>query len=389
MRWATPGAERLNAVRATTGTKAAIGRGPWTGRQTFAIPECVSSSAMFPARALLAWYDRHRRHLPWRAEPGQPADPYRVWLSEIMLQQTTVAAVIPYYETFVSSFPTVEALAAADLDVVLSLWAGLGYYARARNLHACAKAVVARGGFPRDMAGLRELPGIGAYTAAAVASIGFNIPAVPVDGNVERVTSRLFALTEPLPAVKRAIRAAADRLGQDPDAIARPADFAQALFDLGASICSPSTPGCAVCPWMEPCAARRLGLTNELPRRAPRKSRPLRHGVHFWLSDTAGNVLLRRRPTSGLLGGMVELPGTSWREGLWPDAEALKHAPMKVDWRPAGQVQHGFTHFQLTIDLFAARVTTIEGDGFIHPLARLDEVALPSVMRKCVLVVGT
>jgi A/G-specific adenine glycosylase len=344
---------------------------------------------MFPARALLAWYDRHRRHLPWRAEPGQPADPYRVWLSEIMLQQTTVAAVIPYYETFVSSFPTVEALAAADLDVVLSLWAGLGYYARARNLHACAKAVMARGGFPRDMAGLRELPGIGAYTAAAVASIGFNIPAVPVDGNVERVTSRLFALTEPLPGVKRAIRAAADLLGQDPDAIARPSDFAQALFDLGATICSPSTPGCAVCPWMEPCAARRLGLTNELPRRAPRKSRPLRHGVHFWLSDTSGNVLLRRRPASGLLGGMVELPGTSWREGLWPDAEALKHAPMKVDWRPAGHVQHGFTHFQLTIDLFAAQVTTIEGDGFIHPLTRLDEVALPSVMRKCVRLVGT
>jgi A/G-specific adenine glycosylase len=343
---------------------------------------------MFPARALLAWYDRHRRHLPWRAEPGRPADPYRVWLSEIMLQQTTVTAVIPYYETFVSRFPTVESLAAADLDVVLSLWAGLGYYARARNLHACAKAVVARGGFPRDQAELLELPGIGAYTAAAVVSIGFNIPAVPVDGNVERVTSRLFALTEPLPGVKRAIRAAADRLGQDPDARARPSDFAQALFDLGASICSPSSPGCAVCPWMEACAARRLGLENELPRRAPKKSRPLRHGVHFWLADMAGNVLLRRRPASGLLGGMVELPGTSWREAAWPEPEALKHAPMAVDWRPAGQVRHGFTHFQLTIDLFAAQVTTIDGHGFIHPLTRLDEVALPSVMRKCVTLAG-
>ncbi len=305
-----------------------------------------------------------------------------------MLQQTTVTAVIPYYETFVSRFPTVESLAAADLDVVLSLWAGLGYYARARNLHACAKAVVARGGFPRDQAELLELPGIGAYTAAAVVSIGFNIPAVPVDGNVERVTSRLFALTEPLPGVKRAIRAAADRLGQDPDARARPSDFAQALFDLGASICSPSSPGCAVCPWMEACAARRLGLENELPRRAPKKSRPLRHGVHFWLADMAGNVLLRRRPASGLLGGMVELPGTSWREAAWPEPEALKHAPMAVDWRPAGQVRHGFTHFQLTIDLFAAQVTTIDGHGFIHPLTRLDEVALPSVMRKCVTLAG-
>ena len=305
-----------------------------------------------------------------------------------MLQQTTVTAVIPYYETFVSRFPTVESLAAADLDVVLSLWAGLGYYARARNLHACAKAVVARGGFPRDQAELLELPGIGAYTAAAVVSIGFNIPAVPVDGNVERVTSRLFALTEPLPGVKRAIRAAADQLGQDPDARARPSDFAQALFDLGASICSPSSPGCAVCPWMEACAARRLGLENELPRRAPKKSRPLRHGVHFWLADMAGNVLLRRRPASGLLGGMVELPGTSWREAAWPEPEALKHAPMAVDWRPAGQVRHGFTHFQLTIDLFAAQVTTIDGHGFIHPLTRLDEVALPSVMRKCVTLAG-
>ena len=305
-----------------------------------------------------------------------------------MLQQTTVAAVIPYYETFVSRFPTVESLAAADLDVVLSLWAGLGYYARARNLHACARAVVARGGFPDSITGLRELPGIGAYTAAAVASIGFNVPTVPVDGNVERVVARLFALTEALPGVKRAIHTAAERLGEDPDAAARPGDFAQALFDLGASICSPSSPGCAVCPWMEPCAARRFGLANELPRRAPKKHRPLRHGVHFWLSDTTDNILLRRRSASGLLGGMVELPGTSWREEHWPAEEAMTHAPMDVDWRSAGQVRHGFTHFQLTIDVFAAQVPTITGDGFIHPLTRLDEVALPSVMRKCIMLVG-
>jgi A/G-specific adenine glycosylase len=305
-----------------------------------------------------------------------------------MLQQTTVTAVIPYYETFVSRFPTVEALAAADLNEVLSLWAGLGYYARARNLHACAQAVVERGGLPRDVAGLLELPGVGAYTAAAVASIGFGQPAVPVDGNVERVTARLFALTDPLPGVKRAIRDAAGQLGQDPDAMARPGDFAQALFDLGASICSPVSPGCALCPWVEPCGARRLGLAAELPRRAPKKERPLRHGVHFWLADAAGNVLLRRRPASGLLGGMVELPGTSWREGRWPEEEALTHAPMAVEWRPAGQVRHGFTHFQLMIDLFAAQVATIEGDGFVHPLTRLNEVALPSVMRKCVMAVG-
>lgn len=305
-----------------------------------------------------------------------------------MLQQTTVTAVIPYYETFVSRFPTVDSLAAADLDDVLSLWAGLGYYARARNLHACARMVAARGGFPRDIAGLLELPGIGAYTAAAVASIGFNVPAVPVDGNVERVTARLFALTEPLPGIRPAIRAAAEQLGRDPDAVARPSDFAQALFDLGASVCSPTSPGCAVCPWMEPCRARRLGIAAELPRRAPKKERPLRHGVHFWLVDPDGNVLLRRRPASGLLGGMVELPGTSWREGNWSAEEAMGHAPMVADWQPAGRVQHGFTHFQLTIDLFAAQVATIEGGGFVHSLARLHEVALPSVMRKCVVAVG-
>jgi A/G-specific adenine glycosylase len=232
------------------------------------------------------------------------------------------------------------------------------------------------------------LPGIGAYTAAAVASIGFNIPAVPIDGNVERVTARLFALTEPLPGIKPAIRAAAQQLGRDPDAVARPSDFAQALFDLGASVCSPTSPGCAVCPWLEPCGARRLGIAAQLPRRTPKKERPLRHGVHFWLADPDGNVLLRRRPASGLLGGMVELPGTTWREGHWPAAEAMQHAPMAADWRPSGRVQHGFTHFQLTIDLFAAQVATIEGDGFVHPQARLHEIALPSVMRKCVVTVG-
>jgi A/G-specific adenine glycosylase len=348
----------------------------------------VSSSAIFPARALLAWYDRHRRRLPWRAEPGRMADPYEVWLSEIMLQQTTVAAVIPYYESFVSRFPTIEALAAAELDEVLSRWAGLGYYARARNLHACAGEVVRLGGFPRDLSGLARLPGIGAYTASAIASIAFGVPTVPIDGNVERVTARLFALSEPLPAVKPAIRAAADQLGEDPDAKERPSDFTQALFDLGATICSPTSPACSLCPWMEPCTARRLGIAGELPRRAAKKQRPLRHGVHFWLTDPNGNVLLRRRPATGLLGGMVELPGTAWRDVKWHETEAMMHAPMPVAWRPIGQVHHGFTHFQLTIDLFAAQVGSIEGDGFVHPLTRLNEIALPSVMRKCVQAAG-
>jgi A/G-specific adenine glycosylase len=322
--------------------------------------------------------------MPWRAEPGQTTDPYRVWVSEIMLQQTTVTAVIPYYERFVSRFPTVETLAEVPLDTVLSSWAGLGYYARARNLHACAQAVLAMGGFPRDLAGLQALPGIGVYTASAIGAIAFGIPTVPVDGNVERVASRLFAIEAPMPAAKPAIRAAAEALGADPDARNRPSDFAQALFDLGATVCTPTSPGCGVCPWMESCAARRLGIADQLPRRAPKRVRPIRYGVHFWVTDPAGNVLLRRRPPSGLLGGMTELPGTPWRDDDWTEAQAMPHAPMTADWRPAGQVQHGFTHFGLSLQLFSAVVPALEGEGFQYPIVDLGQVALPSVMRKCI-----
>jgi A/G-specific adenine glycosylase len=301
-----------------------------------------------------------------------------------MLQQTTVTAVIPYYERFVSRFPTVQALATAPLDTVLSAWAGLGYYARARNLHACAQVVAASGGFPADLVGLQALPGIGAYTAAAIGAIAFGIPAVPVDGNVERVVSRLFAIEQPMPAAKPAIRDAAARLGADPAAQARPSDFAQALFDLGASICTPAAPGCAICPWIAPCAARRLGIQASLPRKSPKKERPIRYGVHFWLTDDSGSVLLRTRPTKGLLGGMTELPGTHWRATTWTSAEALTVAPMQLDWREAGQVRHGFTHFELIIDVMAAHVPLIEAEGFAHPRDRLDDAALPSVMWKCV-----
>jgi A/G-specific adenine glycosylase len=336
-----------------------------------------------PAQPLLTWYDRHRRDLPWRARPGEAADPYRIWLSEIMLQQTTVAAAIPYYEKFVTRFPTIAALAAAPLDAVLAAWAGLGYYARARNLHACAQAVAATGGFPRDFAGLRALPGIGPYTAAALGAIAFGLPVVPVDGNVERVTARLFAIEAPLPGAKPALQAAAAALGADPDAMARPSDFAQALFDLGATLCTPTNPACALCPWRDPCAGRRAGIAAELPRRAPKKPRPLRHGAHFWLTDAAAHVLLRRRPPHGLLGGMTELPGTAWRAAAWSAEEALRHAPMAADWRPTGEVRHGFTHFELRLHVFAARVERIEADGFLQPVAALADAALPSVMRKC------
>jgi A/G-specific adenine glycosylase len=301
-----------------------------------------------------------------------------------MLQQTTVTAVIPYYERFVSRFPTVAALAEAPLDTVLSAWAGLGYYARARNLHACAQAVAAMGGFPRDIQQLQALPGIGAYTASAIGAIAFGIPTVPVDGNVERVTSRLFAIETPLPAAKPLMRAAAERLGTDPLARERPSDFAQALFDLGAGLCTPTSPGCGICPWTDVCEARKSGIADRLPIKAPKKARPVRYGVHFWLTDGDGNVLLRRRPERGLLGGMTELPGTPWRSEKWTEAEAMSHAPGQADWRLVGQVQHGFTHFELFLDIFTATAPILGGVGFQHPIADLGQVALPSVMQKCV-----
>ena len=336
-----------------------------------------------PAAPLLRWYDRHRRRLPWRALPGQPADPYHVWLSEVMLQQTTVAAVIPYFERFLSRFPTIGDLAAAPPDQVMQAWAGLGYYARARNLHACARAVAAAGGFPRGLDALRALPGVGLYTAAAVASIAFAVPAVPVDGNVERVAARLFAIDAPLPGARPLIAAAAARLGDDPDARARPPDFTQALFDLGATVCTPRAPACALCPWMAPCRARRDGDPARLPVKPPRRARPLRHGAQFWLQDAAGRVLLRRRPARGLLGGMMELPGTPWRDAPWPEPEALAHAPQAADWQGVGQASHGFTHFELRLDVFAARVPAITAPGLLHDAQALDEAALPTVMRRC------
>ncbi len=336
------------------------------------------------AESLLTWYDRNRRRMPWRALPGEDPDPYRVWLSEIMLQQTTVAAVVPYFERFLARFPTVEALAAADDGAVMAAWAGLGYYARARNLHACARAVAAGGGrFPESVEGLRALPGIGPYTANAVAAIAFGRPVVPVDGNVERVAARLFAIATPLPAAKAALAEAASALNRDAAARARPADFCQALFDLGATICT-QRPACGICPWSGECKGRRAGIAEDLPRRAAKAARPVRHGAHFFLRDAAGQILLRRRPPTGLLGGMTELPGTEWRAAPFAAHEATLAAPMKAAWRQAGRVRHVFTHFELFVDVYAATVAAIEAEGFLRPADSLDEEALPSVMRKCV-----
>lgn len=326
--------------------------------------------------------------MPWRALPGETADPYRVWLSEAMLQQTTVAAVIPYYERFVSRFPDLAALAAAEEGAVMEAWAGLGYYARARNLAACARRVAAMGGFPRDLAGLRGLPGIGAYTAAAIGAIAFGLAVVPVDGNVERVAARLAAIEAPLPGARGAIAAVAARLGEDAAARARPGDFAQALFDLGAGVCTKAAPGCAVCPWRAGCAGRLAGIAAVLPRKAAKRARPERFGVHFWLEDGEGRVLLRRRPSCGLLGGMLELPGPAWRGEAWGEAEALAAAPARTEWRHVGTVRHGFTHFSLTIEVYAGLVGVLPGEGVVVARAALAGAALPSVMRKCVGVVG-
>ena len=252
--------------------------------------------------ALLAWYDRHRRVLPWRARNGEAADPYRVWLSEIMLQQTTVKAVAPYYARFLARFPTVSDLAAAPLEDVLKLWAGLGYYARARNLHACAKAVAERGGaFPDNEEGLRELPGIGAYTAAAIAAIAFDKRASPVDGNIERVIARLYAVEEELPGAKPRIRSLAEELTP----ARRAGDYAQAMMDLGATICTPKSPACALCPWNDVCEARARGDQESFPRKAEKKTGALRRGAAFVAVRADGFILTRTRPEKGLLGGMT------------------------------------------------------------------------------------
>ncbi len=320
--------------------------------------------------------------MPWRALPGEAPDPYRVWLSEIMLQQTTVAAVIGYFNRFLARFPTVFALAEAPSDDVMSAWAGLGYYARARNLHACAKAVAASGGdFPRTVAGLLALPGVGPYTARAVAAIAFGVPVVPVDANVERVTARLYNIDAPMPAARTAIAAAAARLGDHEAARARASDFAQSLFDLGATICT-QRPNCLLCPLAQGCLGRAAGAPETLPRRAAKPIRPLRHGALFWLTDAQDQVLLRRRPPQGLLGGMTELPGTEWRPLAWTPADASQAAPMQAAWQHAGQVRHGFTHFELHLEVFAARVPQIEAQGFLRPAEALASEALPTLMRK-------
>jgi A/G-specific adenine glycosylase len=331
--------------------------------------------------ALLAWYDRHRRDLPWRAPPGRTPDPYRVWLSEIMLQQTTVATVASYFDRFVARWPEVSALAAASLDEVLHVWQGMGYYARARNLLACARAVVARHGgrFPDTAAELRRLPGIGDYTAAAIAAIAFDRREAAVDGNVERVVARLYAVGEPLPAAKQRLR----RLAAGLVPPRRAGDFAQAMMDLGAVLCTPRRPRCVLCPWRGACAAAAGGIAEALPARAAKPERPLRHGAAFWLVRGDGAVLLRRRPDEGLLGGLYEVPSTEWREAPWSDAEALAAAPLpEAAWtRLPGAVEHGFTHFRLELAVWAARTEAAPDGVWVRP-REFRDYAFSTLMKK-------
>lgn len=340
------------------------------------------------ASALLAWYDRHARVLPWRVPPGRERtsvrpDPYRVWLSEIMLQQTTVAAVLGYFAAFTARWPTVEALAAAADAEVMSAWAGLGYYARARNLLACARQIVAghAGRFPETETELRALPGIGAYTAAAIAAIAFDEPAAVVDGNIERVVSRLHAIDTPLPAARKLIRAHVEALTP----AVRPGDFAQGMMDLGATICTPRRPACILCPIAESCAARAAGTQDRYPVKAPKAARPSRRGAAF-VAERAGDgaVWLRRRPPAGLLGGMTEPPTTDWssrRDGA-TDRDA---APFPANWQLMGTVEHGFTHFDLALDVWHSVIEAEPAvDGWWSSPSSLAGEALPTLMRRAV-----
>jgi A/G-specific adenine glycosylase len=353
----------------------------------------IDSRADRPA-LLLDWYDRHRRRLPWRPPAGERADPYRVWLSEIMLQQTGVKTVGPYFEKFLARWPDVAALGRASQDDVLRMWAGLGYYSRARNLHACAVAVLRDHGgvFPDTEEGLRKLPGIGPYTAAAIGAIAFDLRTMPVDGNIERVTSRLYAVEEPLPQAKPRIQELASTLLgpiRAGDEKSRAGDSAQALMDLGSSICTPKKPACALCPLNDDCAARLRGDQETFPRKAPKKSGDLRRGAAF-IVTRGDELLVRTRPEKGLLGGMTEVPGSDWLAGQ-DDKAALNQAPALrgVDhWhRKAGVVTHVFTHFPLELVIYtakvAARTRAPEGMRWV-PVATLAEEALPNVMRKAI-----
>lgn len=338
------------------------------------------SSVKKQQSALLQWFDRHRRVMPWRARKGQRPNPYHVWLSEIMLQQTTVATVGSYFEKFIQRWPTVNALAKADQDQVLAAWAGLGYYARARNLHKCAKAMAENGGkFPSSQDELIELPGIGPYTAAAIASIAFDLPAIAVDGNVERVVSRMFAIEDPLPLSKKEIYFQAEKLGKG---VKHPGDFTQAFMELGATVCTPRKPKCAICPWENSCKARRAGNPEDYPRKLAKKKKPQRFGKVFFIQDDAGKFLIRKRVGKGLYEGMYELPTTEW-VGNIAAVKALP-APEGLRCKDTGAiVRHSFTHFDLVLEIWVGKSARKHGGQWISS-TQITDFAMPTLMKKAV-----
>ncbi|MAZ02934.1 MAG: A/G-specific adenine glycosylase [Sneathiella sp.] len=342
--------------------------------------------------AILDWYGSHARRLPWRSLPGEQPDPYHVWLSEIMLQQTTVATVGPYFRKFLESWPSITDMAEAPLDDILTAWAGLGYYARARNLHKCAIAVAREhnGVFPDNMAGLRALPGIGPYTAAAISAIAFGKAETVVDGNIERIISRLYRIRTSLPAAKKEITEFAAKLTP----IEQPGDYAQALMDIGAGICLPRNPNCSVCPVSFYCAAFAAGDMENYPVKAPKKIKPTRRAVIFWLQRPDGHVLMRRRAEKGMLGGMMEFPSTDWADEALETKAAVEHllqgqpSNLLNDISVRKQVRHTFTHFHLELQPVAAQLTSpekleLDGAVWIDP-DEFGSYALPTLMTKVV-----
>ena len=347
--------------------------------------KAVAGKAQIADR-LLEWYDAHARDLPWRVGPAARAkgvlpDPYRVWLSEVMLQQTTVATVTPRFDDFLARWPTVHDLAAAPQEDVLAAWAGLGYYARARNLHACAKAVVAEyvGVFPSSAEGLMQLPGIGPYTAAAIAAIAFDEPSAVVDGNVERVIVRLHTIDRPIRDAKAEIRARVEEVTP----MRRPGDFAQAMMDLGATVCRPRSPQCLICPLRETCAAHRSGIADTLPVKPAKKARPTRFGHVYVGQDASGAVATERRPEKGLFGGMAGLPGTAWEKDAMPDPAA----PFEASWQTVGEVEHTLTHFHLNLSVKTAEITALPEGFFWTP--REAQNHFPTVFRKALALINS
>ncbi len=357
-----------------------------------AVPDCVSKAAREAERfraALLGWYNRNRRILPWRAMPGQKANPYHVWLSEIMLQQTTVGAVIPYFQKFIASWPTLEDLAHAQEEEVMKAWAGLGYYSRARNLYKCSRLVAEKGGFPEGQEDLKKLPGIGDYTSAAITSIAFDRPATVIDGNVERVLARYYAVSEPLPDAKKSIRGLAESLSAGNKN--RPGDFAQAMMDLGATICVPRNPRCNLCPISNPCRARQLGIQNELPKRGQRAEKPKKIGYVYWIENDKSQILLHTRPPKGLLGGMVSLPTSEWVDEknaltlTHPDFIVCSGQDLSIE--DGLKIEHVFTHFKLALIPIRCSINTLllPTDGYWEYIQDINLLGFPSVFKKVAL----